>query len=124
GPANNTLFAQFRGLTPTGSRPFDVKADGVVFGDGCGILALKLLSRAIADGDTIRAVIRSDGLSSDGKSPSINVPQSEGQVLAMQAAYSRSGLDPRSIQYVEAHATATPVGDSVELKALRDALPP
>jgi 3-oxoacyl-(acyl-carrier-protein) synthase/NAD(P)-dependent dehydrogenase (short-subunit alcohol dehydrogenase family) len=124
GPANNNLFAQFRGLTPNESRPFDTKADGVVFGDGAGILALKRLSDAIDDGNLIYGVIRSEGFSSDGKSPSINVPQSSGQALALKAAYSVAALDPKSVQYVEAHATATPVGDAVEFKALRDVLPP
>jgi acyl transferase domain-containing protein/NAD(P)-dependent dehydrogenase (short-subunit alcohol dehydrogenase family) len=123
GPANNNLFAQFRGLTPNGIRPFDKKADGVVFGDGAGVLALKRLSDAIDDGDSIFGVIRSEGFSSDGKSPSINVPQSEGQVMALRMAYDRAELDPKSVQYVEAHATATPVGDAVEFKALREILP-
>jgi 3-oxoacyl-(acyl-carrier-protein) synthase/NAD(P)-dependent dehydrogenase (short-subunit alcohol dehydrogenase family) len=124
GPANNNLFAQFRGLTPNESRPFDAKADGVVFGDGAGILTLKRLSDAIDDGDAIHGVIRSEGFSSDGKSPSINVPQSNGQVMALRAAYSRAAIDPRSVQYIEAHATATPVGDAVEFRALQEALPP
>lgn len=123
GPANNNLFAQFRGLTPNGSRPFDARADGVVFGDGAGVLVLKRLSDAIDAGDAIAGVIRSEGFSSDGKSPSINVPQADGQATAVQVAYTRAGLDPSSVQYVEAHATATPVGDAVEFKALKRAFP-
>lgn len=124
GPANNNLFAQFRGLTPNGSRPFDSRADGVVFGDGAGVLALKRLSDAIDDGDAIAGIIRSEGFSSDGKSPSINVPQSNGQARAIRAAYESAALDTRSVQFVEAHATATPVGDAVEFKALRETLTP
>jgi len=123
GPANNNLFAQFRGLTPNESRPFDAKADGVVFGDGAGVVVLKRLTDALDSGDTIVAVVRSEGFSSDGKSPSINVPQAEGQAAAVQVAYTRAALDTRSIQYIEAHATATPVGDAVEFKALRRAFP-
>ena len=123
GPANNNLFAQFRGLTPNESRPFDARADGVVFGDGAGILALKRLSDAIDDGDRILGIIRSEGFSSDGKSPSINVPQMNGQAMAIHTAYARAALDPASVQYVEAHATATPVGDAVEFQALRAAFP-
>ncbi len=122
GPANNTLFAQFRGLTHIESRPFDTSADGVVFGDGAGIVALKRLPDAMADDDRILGVIRGIGLSSDGKSPSINVPQSKGQGLAIQSAYERSGVDTNTIQYVEAHATATTVGDAVEFSALREFL--
>lgn len=120
GPANNTLFAQFRGLTHHQSRPFDASADGVVFGDGAGIVILKRLPDALAAGDRILAVIRGIGLSSDGKSPSINVPQVKGQGLAIQNAYERSGVDINTIQYVEAHATATLVGDAVEFNALKD----
>lgn len=119
GAANNTLFAQFRGLTPRQSRPLDAGADGVVFGDGAAILALKRLPDALADGDRVLGVIRGIGISSDGKSPSINVPQSKGQMQAMRRAYDRSGIELDSIQYVEAHATATPVGDAVEFSALK-----
>ena len=123
GPANNTLFAQFRGLTPTASRPLDAAADGVVFGDGAGVLVLKRLTDAVANQDRIVGVIRGMGVSSDGKSPAINVPQKKGQSLAIRRAYERSGIDANTIQYVEAHATGTPVGDAVEFQALRDALP-
>jgi len=124
GPANNTLFAQFRGLTGTQSRPFDETADGVVFGDGAAIVILKRLPDALADGDDILGVIRGIGLSSDGKSPAANVPQSKGQGLAIRRAYERSGVDPATIQYIEAHATATPVGDAVEFGAIASAIPP
>lgn len=121
GPANNALFAQFRGLTPRESRPFDADADGVVFGDGAGLVILKRLPDALAHGDRIAGVIRAVGLSSDGKSPSINVPRSDGQAIAIRRAYERAGIKVDTIQYVEAHATATPVGDAVEFNALRSA---
>lgn len=121
GPANNTLFAQFRGLTATKSRPLDRSADGVVFSDGAGIVILKRLTDALSDGDRILGVIRGMGLSSDGKSPSINVPQSKGQILAINKAYSESEILINSIQYIEAHATATPVGDAVEFNSLKEA---
>ena len=122
GPANNTLFAQFKGLTHRESRPFDSSADGVVFSDGAGIVILKRLPDALADGDHILGVIRAVGLSSDGKSPSINVPQVKGQGLAIQHAYEDSAIDVNTIQYVEAHATATLVGDAVEFNALKDTM--
>ena len=120
GPANSALFAQFRGLAPEACRPLDASADGVVFGHGSGVLILKRLSDAIADGDRIVGVVRSMGISSDGKSPAINVPQSAGQSLAVRRAYETSGVSVDTIQYVEAHATGTPVGDAVEFKALCD----
>jgi 3-oxoacyl-(acyl-carrier-protein) synthase/malonyl CoA-acyl carrier protein transacylase/NAD(P)-dependent dehydrogenase (short-subunit alcohol dehydrogenase family) len=120
GPANSALFAQFRGLAPEACRPLDAAADGVAFGHGSGVLILKRLSDAIADGDHIAGVVRAVGVSSDGKSPAINVPRSEGQALAVRRAYENSGIDESTIQYVEAHATGTPVGDAVEFKALCD----
>lgn len=115
---NSCLFSQFGGLSATGSRAMDASADGVVFGSGAAVLILKRLADAIAAGDRVLGVIRGVGLSSDGKSPAVNVPQSEGQILAMQRAYRAAGLSPHSIQLIEAHATATPVGDATELKSL------
>ncbi len=124
GPANNALFAQFRGLTATGSKPLDADADGVVFGDGAAIVQLKRLSDALEQGDPVLGVLRGMGLSSDGKSPSINVPRSAGQSIAIRRAYETSGIDPATIQYIEAHATATPVGDAVEFRSLLEVFPP
>ena len=120
--ANSALFAQFRGLSPNASRPFDVSADGVIFGEGSGLLVLKRLSDAMAAGDSVLGVVRGVGVSSDGKSPAINVPQSKGQSIAIRRAYDTSHIDTNSIQYVEAHATATPVGDAVEFGALQRAI--
>ena len=120
--ANSALFAQFRGLSPSASRPFDAAADGVIFGEGSGLLVLKRLADAIAEGDSVLGVVRGVGVSSDGKSPAINVPQSEGQSIAIRRAYQASHIDVNSIQYVEAHATATPVGDAVEFGALQKAI--
>jgi acyl transferase domain-containing protein len=120
GPANNALFAQFRGLTPTASRPLDVAADGVVFGDGAAVVALQRLPDALAAGARVLGVIRGLGLSSDGRSASVNVPQKAGQSLAIRRAYAASGLSLDTIQLVEAHATATPVGDAVELASLAE----
>jgi acyl transferase domain-containing protein/NAD(P)-dependent dehydrogenase (short-subunit alcohol dehydrogenase family) len=122
GPANNTLFAQFRGLAQRESRPFDASADGVVFGDGAGIVILKRLPDALKEGDRILAVLRGIGLSSDGRSPSINVPQVKGQGIAIKHAYEYSRIDVETVQYVEAHATATLVGDAVEFNALKDVM--
>ena len=122
GPANNTLFAQFRGLTSKQSRPLDEAADGVVFGDGAAVVALKRLSDALAHGDRVLGVIRGMGLSSDGKSPSVNVPQASGQSLAMRKVYEGAHIDVNTIQYIEAHATATAVGDAVEFSALKEVM--
>jgi 3-oxoacyl-(acyl-carrier-protein) synthase/NAD(P)-dependent dehydrogenase (short-subunit alcohol dehydrogenase family) len=118
GPCNSVLFAQFGGLSATGSHALDRRADGVVFGEGAAILGIRRLDDALARGEKVLAVVRATGLSSDGPSVSVNVPKSAGQVAAMRAAYETSGVDQQSIQYVEAHATATPVGDATEFEAL------
>ncbi len=118
GPSSSALFAQFGGLSTTGSHALDQRADGVVFGEGAAILGLRRLSDALARGETVHAVVSASGLSSDGHSVAVNVPRADGQLKAMTTAYRMSGIDPQSIQYVEAHATATPVGDATEFKAL------
>lgn len=118
GPGNGCLFSQFKGLSATGSRPFDERADGVIFGEGAGVVGLMRLSDAVASGLRVHAVIRGAGLSSDGRSSSANVPRSEGQVAAMEACYAAARVDPATIQYIEAHGTATPAGDATELKSI------
>jgi acyl transferase domain-containing protein/NAD(P)-dependent dehydrogenase (short-subunit alcohol dehydrogenase family) len=121
------LFAHARAMSSTGSRPFDAEADGLIVGEGYAALVMKTLERALADGDPIHAVVRGLGVSSDGKGKSLWAPRKEGQILAMQRAY-RDGLDLGELDYVEAHATATQLGDATELNTLadvlRDKLPP
>ncbi|QSQ24221.1 SDR family NAD(P)-dependent oxidoreductase [Pyxidicoccus parkwayensis] len=118
GLGNSCLFSQFKGLSAKGSRPFDERADGVIFGEGAGVVGLMRLSEAVASGIPVRAIIRGAGLSSDGRSSSANVPRSEGQVAAMEACYAAAHVAPASIQYIEAHGTATPAGDATELKSI------
>ena len=118
GPGNSCLFSQFKGLSAKGSRPFDERADGVIFGEGAGVVGLMRLSDAVASGLRVHAIIRGAGLSSDGRSSSANVPRSEGQVAAMEACYAAAHVEPASIQYIEAHGTATPAGDATELKSI------
>ncbi|GMU08967.1 SDR family NAD(P)-dependent oxidoreductase [Corallococcus caeni] len=118
GPGNSCLFSQFKGLSATGSRPFDERADGVIFGEGAGVIGLMRLEDAVSKGLRVHAVIRGAGLSSDGRSSSANVPRAEGQVAAMEACYAAAGVEPSSIQYIEAHGTATPAGDTTELQSI------
>ncbi len=120
GPTNACQFSQFGGLCATGSRPFDASADGVVFGEGAAVVVLERLDDARSRGDRVDAVLLGSGLSSDGPSPSVTVPQRRGQALAMRRAHARAGVEARSVQYVEAHATATPVGDATEFQALAE----
>jgi acyl transferase domain-containing protein/NAD(P)-dependent dehydrogenase (short-subunit alcohol dehydrogenase family) len=113
-------FARTQILSPTGdARPFSCDADGTVLGEGVGILILKRLEDAEKDGDRVLAVIKGIGSSSDGKSQSIYAPRAEGQLKALQKAYGAAGVDPQSIDLIEAHGTGTRVGDKIEVQALK-----
>lgn len=120
-------FSKAGASSATGSRPFDAQADGVVCSEGYVAIVMKTLERAEADGDSILAVVRGLGCSSDGRSASPWAPQSEGQSLAIRRAYG-THLEMSRVQYVEAHATSTQRGDATELFSLTEAfkkrLPP
>ena len=112
-------FSQLRALSPSGRcAPFDESADGLVVGEGAGILVLKRLNDALGDGDTIYGLIRGIGLSNDMRG-NLLAPDSEGQVRAMRSAYESSGWSPHDIDLIECHGAGTPVGDKVELLSLR-----
>ena len=105
-------------LAPDGRcKTFDAAANGYVRGEGCGILVLKRLSEAEADGDRIWGVIRGSALNQDGASPGLTVPSEPAQEQVIEAALLRAGLEPRDVDYVEAHGTGTPVGDPIEMQA-------
>ena len=112
-------FTALQALSPTGqSRPLHKGADGLLPAEGAGLVALKRLSDAEADGDRIFGVIRGVGLSNDGRQSGFLAPAMDGQVRAMRAAYEAAGLEPRDIDFIECHATGTPRGDTVELESL------
>ena len=115
------LFSRAQSVSGTGTRPFDEDADGLVNGEGYVTLLIKTLDRALADGDQIHALIRGIGLSTDGKGKSLWAPRKEGQIEAIQRAYGKD-LDPSQVQYIEAHATSTQVGDQTELQSLAETL--
>ncbi|GAA0731350.1 SDR family NAD(P)-dependent oxidoreductase [Dactylosporangium roseum] len=103
-------------------RPFDVKANGTVFGNGGGVVVLKLLADARADGDPIRAVIRGSAVTNDGADRvSFSAPGVDGQLRAVVEAMTVADLTPADIDYVEAHGTGTDIGDSIEVEALTGA---
>ena len=102
------------------SKPFDANGDGTILGEGLGMVVLKRLSDAEKAGDTIYAVIKGMGTSSDGKGNAIYAPSAEGQKRCLRDAYTRSGVDPRTVELVEAHGTGTKVGDAAEATALAD----
>ncbi|KAH7357484.1 reducing polyketide synthase [Pyrenochaeta sp. MPI-SDFR-AT-0127] len=111
---NNLSF-----LNPEGhSRSFDANAGGYARGEGCGILVLKRLDRAIEDGDSIRAVIRASGVNSDGWTQGVTMPSKEAQAALIKSVFESNELDYGSIQYVEAHGTGTKAGDPVETSAI------
>ena len=117
-PATYAKFSAIGALSATHSTPFDAKANGFVMGEGAGVLVLKRLSEAISDGDTIHAVIRGIGGSSDGRGKGITAPSQRGQVQAIARAYSQAGYDASTVELVEAHGTSTKVGDATELSTL------
>lgn len=112
-------FTQLQALSPSGvCAPFTSRADGLVVGEGAGMVLLKRLDDAERDGDRILAVIRGIGLSND-VGGSLLSPDSEGQLRAMRAAYEMAGWSPSDVQLVECHGTGTPRGDHVELESLK-----
>ncbi len=104
-------------------RPFDSDASGTVFGSGVGVVALKRVGEALADGDTIYAVIKSTAINNDGRDKvGYSAPSSVGQAAVIREAIQLSGVDAGTIGYVEAHGTATPLGDPIEIAGLTEAL--
>jgi amino acid adenylation domain-containing protein len=117
------LFQEGGIQSPDGHcRAFDAAGQGTVFGSGVGVVVLKRLSTALADGDTIHAVIRGAALNNDGSlKASYTAPAVEGQAAVIRAAQEQGGIAPETITYVEAHGTATALGDPVEIAALTQA---
>jgi PfaB family protein len=112
-------FSQLRALSARGRcAPFDESGDGLVVGEGAGVVVLKRLDDALRDGDTIHGVIRGIGLSND-IGGSLLAPDSEGQLRAMRSAYAEAGIRPDEVDLIECHGTGTPVGDGVEIASLR-----
>jgi len=112
-------FAQLRALSVSGRcAPFDASADGLLVGEGAALFVLKRLRDAIRHGDVIYAVVRGIGLSND-RAGSLLAPAREGQLRAMRRAYEQAGCSPQEVDYIECHATGTPVGDAVEFASLR-----
>ncbi|MET8851075.1 beta-ketoacyl synthase N-terminal-like domain-containing protein [Amycolatopsis sp. NPDC004625] len=117
-----SVFTQLGALSPSERiRPFHRDADGVLIGEGTGVVVLKRLADARRDGDRVYAVITGTGVASDGRTASLASPDSGGQVRAVRQAWAAAGLDPAapdSLGLLEAHGTATPAGDAAELATL------
>lgn len=117
---NGYLYQQGMILSPDGHcRAFDAAAQGIVSGEGVGIVVLKRLSEALADGDTIRAIIRGAAINNDGSvKVGYTAPSVGGQAEVIAMAQAMGGVDPDTIDYVECHGTGTPLGDPIEVGAL------
>ncbi|MCP4932787.1 MAG: hypothetical protein GY927_00975, partial [bacterium] len=113
---SKALMLSAEGLCKT----FDNRADGFVPGEGVGFVVLKLLSQAIADGDTIYGVIKGSGVNQDGKTNGLTAPNVKSQRELQLAIYQKYGIDPSEISYVETHGTGTKLGDPIEVEALTE----
>ncbi len=110
---------QLKGAAADGRcKTFDASANGYGFGEGCGVVALKRLSDAIADNDRIFALIRGSAINHDGPSSGLTVPNGMAQIDVIKQALKNSQLESHQIDYVEAHGTGTTLGDPIEIEAL------
>ena len=117
-PAITRFMAELGMLSSRGRcRTFDVDADGFVRGEGCGMVVLKRLADAEADGDRIWGVVLGSGVSHNGVSAGMTVPNGPSQEQAIVEAVAQAGVDPASVDYVEAHGVGTSLGDSIEIRA-------
>ena len=118
-PESTMGMSKFGGLSPDGRCfTFDARANGYVRGEGGGVVVLKPLSQALADGDPIYCVIAGDAVNNDGASNGLTAPNPRAQEDVLRRAYEQAGVDPAEVDYVEAHGSATQLGDPIEAKAL------
>jgi acyl transferase domain-containing protein len=124
-PAPLLAFAKMKVLSPDGCcRAFDAEANGFVFGEGGGLVALKPLARAEADGDPIHAVIPGSAVNHNGRAGKLISPHGPSQQAVVRQALAEAGTPPARVRYVEAHGTGSPIGDAIEAQALGVALGP
>ncbi len=118
-PQGNIVLSNMRALAQDGRcKTFDDGADGYGRGEGCGIVVLKCVSDAIADGDNILAVIRGSAINHDGRSSGLTVPNGLAQQDVIREALANANVKPNAVSYVEAHGTGTSLGDPIEVEAL------
>jgi acyl transferase domain-containing protein len=121
-PDTHVLASKMGMLSVEGRcKTFDDSADGFVPGEGVAAVVLKPLEDALADGDTIHAVIKGTGINQDGRTNGITAPSAPSQIALESSIYKRFGIDPGTIGYVEAHGTGTKLGDPIEIQALTSA---
>lgn len=105
-------------------RPFDQGGNGMGRGEGVVAFLLKPLALALADGDFIHAVIKGSSVNNDGRCAGLTAPNPRAHAAVLQAAWRDAGIDPRGLQYLEAHGTGTHLGDPIEIQGIRDAFAP
>lgn len=122
-PENTIALSKAKMLSADGRcKTFDGAADGIVRGEGCGVLVLKRLSDAITAGDPILAMIRGSAVNQDGASSGFTVPNRAAQETLIRQALNRAKIVPSEVDYIEAHGTGTPLGDPIEVRALGSVL--
>jgi acyl transferase domain-containing protein len=125
GPELFIALSKAHALAPDGrSKAFDARADGFARAEGCGAVVLKRLSRAVADGDHILAVIRGSAINQDGRSSGMTAPNGAAQEAVVRQALANAGIAAADVDYVEAHGTGTALGDPIEAHALAGVLGP
>ena len=123
-PESSVMMSKGGFLSPDGAcKTYDSRANGYVRSEGCGVVVLKSLSQAQADGDPVYATILGSAVNQDGHTEEgFTVPSLSSQVEMLRTAYQNAGVDPREVAYVEAHGTGTPVGDPIETNAFGEVL--
>ncbi len=122
-PDSSIFLSAAQALSPDGlCKTFDARADGYSRAEGCGMVVLKRLRDAIADGDRVLATIRGSAINHDGHSSGLTVPYGPAQVAVIRTALEDGGVRPDEISYIEAHGTGTPLGDPIEVQSLAEVM--
>ncbi len=120
-PEVSVALSRLRALSPDGRcKAFDAAADGYTRGEGCGMIVLKRLSDAIADGDQILALIRGSAVNHNGAGSGLTVPNGLAHQMLMKQSLENAQVQPHQVSYVEAHGTGTSLGDPIEIRALAE----